>query len=101
MKTMAFILANIMLFALGVSSATSAPCGNEIDSLSKILAAKDAGSARLPVQPAAPHRPRVRRPNTRRPASCDNRLRAGRRLPKTFVVELKASRRPPSKEHLV
>ena len=44
MKTMAFILANIMLFALGVSSATSAPCGNEIDSLSKILAAKDAGS---------------------------------------------------------
>ena len=44
MKTMAFILANIMLFALGVSSATSGPCGNEIDSLSKILAAKDAGS---------------------------------------------------------
>ena len=43
MKTMAFILANIMLFALGVSSATSGPCGNEIDSLSKILAAKDAG----------------------------------------------------------
>ena len=27
MKTMAFILANIMLFALGVSSATSGPCG--------------------------------------------------------------------------
>ena len=44
MKTMAFILANLMLFALGVSSATSGPCGTEIDSLSKILAAKDAGS---------------------------------------------------------
>ena len=44
MKTKAFILANIALFALGVSSATSGPCTNEIDSLTKTLAAKDAGS---------------------------------------------------------
>ena len=33
MKTMAFILANIMLFALGVSSATSGPCGIDRQSL--------------------------------------------------------------------
>ena len=44
MKTKAFILANIALLALGVSSATSGPCSNEIDSLTKTLAAKDAGS---------------------------------------------------------
>ena len=38
------ILANIALLALGVSSATSGPYSNEIDSLTKTLAAKDAGS---------------------------------------------------------
>ena len=44
MKTKALILANIALFGLGVNSATSGPCSLEIDSLTKELAAKDAGS---------------------------------------------------------
>ena len=49
MKTKAFILANVALFGLalfdpGVSSATPGPCGIEIESLTKTLAAKDAGS---------------------------------------------------------
>ena len=65
MKTMAFILANIMLFALGVSSATSGPCGNEIDSLSKILAAKDAGSG--PTAGAASGTPSAASPSAQHP----------------------------------
>ena len=44
MKTKVFILAMIALFWLGVSFATAGPCGSEIDDLTKILAAKDAGS---------------------------------------------------------
>ena len=44
MKTKAFILTNITLLALGVSSATAGPCSNEIDGLTKTLAATDAGS---------------------------------------------------------
>ena len=65
MKTMAFILANIALFALGVSSATSGPCGNEIDSLSKILAAKDAGSG--PTAGAASGTPSAASPSAQHP----------------------------------
>jgi hypothetical protein len=44
MKTKAFILASVALFALGVSSADSGPCTTEIEGLTKTLAAKDAGS---------------------------------------------------------
>jgi hypothetical protein len=44
MKTRTFILASTALFALGVASATAGPCTVEIDSLTKTLAAKDAGS---------------------------------------------------------
>ena len=44
MKMKAFILANIALFSLGVSSAAAETCSSEIDNLTKILAAKDAGS---------------------------------------------------------
>src|SRR5215211_6711199 len=48
MRTNAFILASVALFALGVSSATAGPCTTEIDNLVKILAAKDAGSGPSP-----------------------------------------------------
>ena len=48
MRTNAFILASVALFALGVSSATAGPCTTEIDNLVKIIAAKDAGSGPSP-----------------------------------------------------
>jgi hypothetical protein len=44
MKSQTFVLASVALFALGVGSATSGPCTMEIDSLTKTIAAKDAGS---------------------------------------------------------
>jgi hypothetical protein len=44
MKTKTFILATIALIALGTAPANSGPCGAEIDSLTKTLSAKDAGS---------------------------------------------------------
>jgi hypothetical protein len=48
MKTKAFILASVALFAFGVSSAASGPCTTEIEGLTKTLAAKDAGSGPTP-----------------------------------------------------
>ena len=44
MTTRAFIVAGVALFALGVGPANSGPCTAEIDSLTRTLAAKDAGS---------------------------------------------------------
>jgi hypothetical protein len=44
MKTKKFVLATTVLFALDVACANAGPCGTEIDSLTKTLAAKDAGS---------------------------------------------------------
>jgi hypothetical protein len=44
MKTQTFVLASVALFALGVGSATAGPCTMEIDSLTKTITAKDAGS---------------------------------------------------------
>src|SRR5215211_5168653 len=43
-KTNAFILVNIAVCALGVSSVAAGPCTTEIDNLAKVLASKDAGS---------------------------------------------------------
>jgi hypothetical protein len=65
MKTKAFILANIALLALGVSSATSGPCSSEIDSLTKTLAAKDAGSG--PTAGAAGGTPSATSPSGQHP----------------------------------
>ena len=48
MKTKTFVLAGVVLFALGLGSATAGPCTTEIDALAKSLAAKDAGLARPP-----------------------------------------------------
>jgi hypothetical protein len=48
MRTNAFILASVALFALGVSSATAGPCTTEIDNLVKVITAKDAGSGPTP-----------------------------------------------------
>jgi hypothetical protein len=44
MKAKIVILAIITWFALGVGSATSGPCTGEIDTVTKTLASKDAGS---------------------------------------------------------
>ena len=44
MKSKTLILATVALFALGVASANAGQCGTEIDSLTKAIAAKDAGS---------------------------------------------------------
>src|SRR5215216_6225838 len=48
MRTNAFILASVALFALGVSSAIAGPCTTEIDNLVKVITAKDAGSGPTP-----------------------------------------------------
>jgi hypothetical protein len=48
MKANTFILASAALLALGVSSATAGPCTTEIDNLTKLLAAKDAGAGPSP-----------------------------------------------------
>src|SRR5215216_3674243 len=48
MRTNAFILASVALFALGVSSAIAGPCATEIDNLVKVITAKDAGSGPTP-----------------------------------------------------
>jgi hypothetical protein len=44
MKTRIVILAGIATLALSVGSATAGPCTSEIDSVAKMLSAKDAGS---------------------------------------------------------
>jgi hypothetical protein len=48
MRTNAFILASVALFALGVSSTIAGPCTTEIDNLVKVITAKDAGSGPTP-----------------------------------------------------
>src|SRR5829696_5211347 len=50
MKTQTFILASVALVALGAGSANAGPCSAEIDTVTKTLAAKDAGSG--PTGPA-------------------------------------------------
>jgi hypothetical protein len=44
MKTRTFILAGMATLALGIGPAAAGPCTTEIDNLTKMLAAKDAGS---------------------------------------------------------
>jgi len=44
MKTQTLILTGVALLALGTGSANSGPCSAEIDTVTKTLAAKDAGS---------------------------------------------------------
>ena len=98
MKTKAFILANIALLALGVSSATSGPCSNEIDSLTKTLAAKDAGSGPTAGAAVGPQ-PAASASSQHPPTSImGQQTQGGLRLPKTCVAKPKASRQPPSKE---
>jgi hypothetical protein len=94
MKTMAFILANIMLFALGVSSATSAPCGNEIDSLSKILAAKDAGSG--PTAGAASGTPSAASPSAQHPPTSIMRQQTEGRATSPEDVRRQTEGQPPA-----
>jgi hypothetical protein len=65
MKTKAFILANMALFALGIGSATAGPCTVEIDTLTKTLAAKDAGSG--PTSGAAAGTPSTASPAGQHP----------------------------------
>lgn len=48
MKTRSLILASSAMLALNVSFATAGPCTVEIDSVTKTLAAKDAGSGPTP-----------------------------------------------------
>ena len=100
MKTKAFILANIALFGLGVSSATA-----EERAAARLITSprpslpKMRVPARPPVQPAAARdRRQARQANTRPPASWDSRLKAGQRLPKTCAAKPKASRPPTSNE---
>ena len=66
MKTKTFILAGIALFGLGVSSAAAGPCGSEIDSLTKTLAAKDAGTGPT-AGPAAGGTPSAASPSGQHP----------------------------------
>jgi hypothetical protein len=53
MKTNALALMSVAVFALGVNPASAGPCTTEIDSLTKTLAAKDAGSGPTPGAGAA------------------------------------------------
>jgi hypothetical protein len=55
MKMNAFILVNIAVCALGVSSVAAGPCTAEIDNLVKVLAAKDAGSGPTPGASGGTH----------------------------------------------
>ena len=55
MKTNAFILVNIAVCALGVSSVAAGPCTTEIDNLAKVLASKDAGSGPTPGASGGTH----------------------------------------------
>src|SRR5829696_9393511 len=55
MKTNAFILVNIAVCALGVSSVAAGPCTTEIDNLVKVLASKDAGSGPTPGASGGTH----------------------------------------------
>jgi hypothetical protein len=58
MKTNALKFVGVAVFALGTASASAGPCTTEIDSLVRILSAKDAGSGPTPgaggTQPALP-----------------------------------------------
>src|SRR5262245_64353855 len=51
MKTAAFILASCAFLVLPISAANAGQCTSEIDSLSKVLAAQDAGSGPTPGAP--------------------------------------------------
>jgi hypothetical protein len=44
MKTKLFVMSSAALLALGMASAQAGPCASEIESLSKTMASKDAGS---------------------------------------------------------
>ena len=55
MKTNAFILVNIAVCALGMSSVAAGPCTSEIDNLLKVLASKDAGSGPTPGASGGTH----------------------------------------------
>ena len=67
MKTKAFILASVALFALGIGSANSGPCTAELDGLAKTLAARDAGSGPTPEHRAGRNQRRGRQTSTPRP----------------------------------
>jgi hypothetical protein len=66
MKTNAFILASVALFAFDVSSATAGPCTTEIDNLAKVIAAKDADSG---PTPGASSGPSTAAPSNQHPAT--------------------------------
>ena len=51
MKTTALLLASCAFLALPIGAANAGPCTSEIDSLSKVLAAQDAGSGPTPGAP--------------------------------------------------
>ena len=92
MKTRSLILASSAMLALNVSFATAGPCTVEIDSVTKTLAAKDAGSGPTPgagsggTQSSAT--PSGQHPPT---AILGQEIRAGQHLLKTYGVRLRVS----------
>jgi hypothetical protein len=68
MRTRTFILAGMATLGLGLGSAAAGPCTTEIDNVTKMLAAKDAGSGPTPgasdAMPSAGTTPAPQHPPT-------------------------------------